>query len=93
MTIKECTKVLKGIEDRTDWVDRVCPEGRKHPALKEAYERGDKEKEAIQFALQIIKVKKENVVCPFCSEDDFDLVGLKYHLARYCEEFNKTDNI
>jgi hypothetical protein len=29
------------------------------------------------------------VVCPFCGEDDFDLVGLKIHLERgWCEPFN-----
>lgn len=28
--------------------------------------------------------------CPFCNEEDFDLIGLKYHLLTYCEEFRKT---
>lgn len=28
--------------------------------------------------------------CPFCGEDDFDLIGLKYHLTYYCEIFEKT---
>lgn len=35
--------------------------------------------------------KKENirkiaigVICPFCGEDDFDLIGLKHHLNTYC---------
>ena len=27
------------------------------------------------------------VTCPFCKEDDFDLIGLKYHLVTYCEIF------
>ena len=32
--------------------------------------------------------------CPFCGEDDFDLVGLKSHLVHGdCDEFNKTENI
>ena len=31
------------------------------------------------------------VLCPFCGEDDFDLVGLKYHLmVGYCAVFNET---
>ncbi len=35
--------------------------------------------------------KKVYYICPFCSEDDFDLVGLKYHLFTYCAEFEKID--
>ncbi len=31
------------------------------------------------------------IVCPFCKEDGFDLVGLKFHMAHYCEEYQKTD--
>jgi len=31
------------------------------------------------------------VTCPFCDEEDFDLVGLKSHLVNGdCEEFNKV---
>ena len=29
----------------------------------------------------------EGVVCPFCGEGDFDLIGLKAHLHTNCEEF------
>ena len=25
--------------------------------------------------------------CPFCNQDDFDKVGLKYHLENYCEAY------
>jgi hypothetical protein len=28
-------------------------------------------------------------VCPFCGENDFDAIGLKIHLIRYCEEYAK----
>ena len=31
------------------------------------------------------------VACPFCGEDDFDLVGLKYHLGRYCTAYADTE--
>ena len=38
------------------------------------------------------------VACPFCEDDDFDLPGLAYHLAAYCEkvgdalaEFHRVD--
>jgi len=27
----------------------------------------------------------EEVVCPFCHENDFDKLGLKIHLQQYCE--------
>ena len=34
----------------------------------------------------------EYLVCPFCKEDDFDLIGLKTHLwCNHCEVFNKTE--
>ena len=33
----------------------------------------------------------KSVVCPFCGEDDFDLIGLKAHLMRgWCEVFEVT---
>lgn len=28
--------------------------------------------------------------CPFCGESDFDAIGLKSHLLRYCEEWTKV---
>ena len=32
------------------------------------------------------------VQCPFCGEDDFDLIGLKRHFQRgHCEKFEATD--
>ena len=31
------------------------------------------------------------VECPFCGEDDFDLIGLKYHLIVYCEKYKEID--
>ncbi|MFA5299758.1 MAG: hypothetical protein WC389_16355 [Lutibacter sp.] len=34
-----------------------------------------------------------DIVCPFCSEKDFDKVGLKYHLENYCEIFKDTLSI
>ena len=34
------------------------------------------------------------VICPFCKETDFDLVGLKSHLLHGdCDIFNKTEEI
>lgn len=30
------------------------------------------------------------LVCPFCNEQDFDLIGLKIHLIKgYCDKFNE----
>lgn len=28
--------------------------------------------------------------CPFCDEDDFDAIGLKAHLFRWCEVFSNV---
>lgn len=32
------------------------------------------------------------ITCPFCKENDFDLIGLKYHFQRgYCATFEKLN--
>jgi len=33
------------------------------------------------------------VSCPFCKEGGFDLVGLKNHLERDCEDYLKIESI
>lgn len=39
-------------------------------------------------------IEMEEVICPFCKQEDFDLVGLKSHLLHGdCEIFEKTENI
>jgi len=40
-----------------------------------------------------IEQKKSNsIVCPFCVEGDFDLIGLKLHLEQgWCNGFEKLD--
>jgi hypothetical protein len=30
------------------------------------------------------------LICPFCGEDEFDYIGLKGHLERWCEEYKNT---
>lgn len=33
---------------------------------------------------------KEYISCPFCGEDDFDLLGLKHHLSYgWCDVYNE----
>ena len=39
---------------------------------------------------KIEKLKSEDVACPFCGEDDFDLIGLKYHIENHCNTFINT---
>jgi len=29
--------------------------------------------------------------CPFCNEDDFDPIGLKYHLIHHCDNYALVD--
>ncbi len=29
-----------------------------------------------------------DIQCPFCREDDFDLIGLKLHLGLWCKPFD-----
>lgn len=31
-----------------------------------------------------------DLICPFCGEQGFDLIGLKAHLLRWCETFDAT---
>lgn len=34
---------------------------------------------------------EKSISCPFCDEEDYDNIGLKYHLqSGHCEEYNKT---
>ena len=38
--------------------------------------------------------EKLYIKCPFCKDQDFDLMGLKYHLLEgYCEVFSHTEEI
>lgn len=36
------------------------------------------------------KLKEKLVKCPYCGEDNFDLIGLKYHLENYCRVYKDT---
>lgn len=33
------------------------------------------------------------ISCPFCSESDFDLVGLKSHLLNHCDAFASVSQV
>lgn len=35
-------------------------------------------------------VESGKIQCPFCGEGNFDLVGLKGHILRYCAEFESA---
>lgn len=40
------------------------------------------------LALQKLEfIDLEYIKCPFCGEDDFDLIGLKNHLEKYCQKY------
>ena len=32
----------------------------------------------------------EELICPFCDENGFDKIGLKFHLLTYCLVFQDT---
>ena len=37
---------------------------------------------------------KDLVSCPFCGEQDFDLIGLKYHLQQgHCTNYNEMSTM
>jgi hypothetical protein len=33
------------------------------------------------------------MICPFCNEEDFDLIGLKWHLLNVCKIFLQIEEI
>lgn len=33
----------------------------------------------------------QNLICPFCGENDFDKFGLKQHLIKWCIEFTEVE--
>ena len=37
--------------------------------------------------------ESEILVCPFCSEEGFDAIGLKSHLLGWCEPFENIESI
>ncbi len=36
---------------------------------------------------------RNDLVCPFCGDDNFDKIGLKHHLNVHCEEYRLTDDL
>ena len=40
---------------------------------------------------QANKDLKNDYICPFCKESDFDLIGLKNHLEKDCEVYKSID--
>ncbi len=45
---------------------------------------------------QLAKVKQhdeqsQDIVCPFCGEEDFDKIGLKWHLQTHCGIYQETE--
>lgn len=35
---------------------------------------------------------RQDIICPFCEDEDFDLIGLKLHINRgWCEVFEKLE--
>lgn len=32
-------------------------------------------------------------ICPFCKDEDFDLIGLKFHIENHCDAFKETPSI
>lgn len=32
-----------------------------------------------------------DIICPFCKDEGFDMIGLKYHLQKYCIPYANTE--
>jgi hypothetical protein len=43
-------------------------------------------------AIADYRASPNGIVCPFCGEDDFDQIGLRLHLFRWCEGFEAASN-
>jgi len=50
-------------------------------------------KSGAKYILSQQDKNKEEIICPFCGEDDFDKIGLKNHLHRYCEVYENIEPI
>lgn len=50
----------------------------------------DAKAEALK-TLKAILADPQEVRCPFCQEEGFDLPGLKSHLMQGCEEYNNME--
>ena len=50
-------------------------------------------KEICSLSVVDIAQVGEDIICPFCHEDNFDKEGLKHHLFNYCEVHANTENI
>lgn len=48
--------------------------------------------EQVKYLMQKYKDDsvEDGIYCPFCNDDGFDRVGLKYHLETYCNEYKET---
>lgn len=40
-----------------------------------------------------VPYKHEDMICPFCLEEDFDRIGLALHLRGWCDKFPSTEEI
>jgi len=36
---------------------------------------------------------KQDIICPFCGDDDFDKIGLKNHLIKHCEIYPEIETL
>jgi len=49
---------------------------------------------ADNFIALIRDAGSRGIICPFCKEGDFDLIGLKYHYQMgHCEKYNETGEV
>jgi len=44
-------------------------------------------------ALVDANIYENEVICPFCHEGDFDLIGLRSHLTKWCDAYAHTPTI
>ena len=76
-----------------EFLDDFIPEYQRLLKRFPIYEFGDVQRVYHVHSLTAIKERLEGkkiIECPFCGEDDFDKIGLKIHLTRYCEEYDAT---
>ena len=43
--------------------------------------------------MEVFMPSSLTVLCPFCGEDDFDLIGLKSHLQHDCTEYQVVETL
>ncbi len=100
LTPKECKELLENLKGRIKWVNAMAPKARNHPKLKEYFNRGDRDIEALSYAIKAIKENEDvketyrNIIDEKCHGDEIHCTcvpALRTELKALKEEIENGD--